>query len=140
MKLGSRIPDGPLAETPYAKAVAAALSVADPEVHWPVELDEDRVPSLRTGGDVLVRNATIMTADREGVLEGADMLVRNGRIVALQKGIVAPEGAENPHRQFSASGPTLSLLEATPEALTMRTLDAGGRTVDRLRLTRRSPR
>jgi hypothetical protein len=55
-------------------------------------------------------------------------------------GIVAPEGAENPHRQFVARGPTLSLLEATPEALSMRTLDVEGRTIDRLRLTRRSAR
>ena len=37
--------------------------------------------------DVLVRNATIWTAGPEGALENADLLVRNGKIVAVGAGL-----------------------------------------------------
>ncbi|HQL24908.1 MAG TPA: amidohydrolase family protein, partial [candidate division Zixibacteria bacterium] len=43
--------------------------------------------------DVLVRNATIWTSDEAGVLEGADMLVRGGKIAALGRNLESPSGA-----------------------------------------------
>ncbi len=85
--------EGDPAETAWQRAVAALLEAADAEVHVPVELDEDREPSFRTGGDVLVRGATILTVDeRQGVLEDADLLVSDGTIAAIGQDLVAPEG------------------------------------------------
>jgi len=40
--------------------------------------------------DVLIRGATIWTGEKEGVLEGADMLVRDGRIAKLGRNLDAP--------------------------------------------------
>ncbi len=42
--------------------------------------------------DVLVANATIWTSDAAGVLEGADLLVRGGKIAAVGVGLDAPAG------------------------------------------------
>ena len=39
--------------------------------------------------DVLIRNATVHTASARGTLEGSDVLVRNGRIAAIGKGLSA---------------------------------------------------
>jgi len=58
---------------------------------WPVELDSDREPDLRTGGNVLVRGATILTVSH-GVLADHDLLVRDGKIAAIGRGLVAPDG------------------------------------------------
>lgn len=44
-------------------------------------------------GVVLVRNATIWTQDEAGILQGADMLVRDGRIVEIGSGLAVPAGA-----------------------------------------------
>lgn len=74
----------------------------DAAVEWPVELDEDRVPPFRTGGDVLIRGATILTASH-GTLQDHDMLVRNGRIEALGRGLIAPDGV----RVVEAEGMTM---------------------------------
>jgi imidazolonepropionase-like amidohydrolase len=91
-KSESSATDSP-AVTPYQRALATAQRDAEPSVQWPVELDVDREPSFRTGGDVLITNATILTCDdRDGTLTGFDMLVRKGRIVALQAGMRAVEG------------------------------------------------
>jgi imidazolonepropionase-like amidohydrolase len=46
------------------------------------EIESDRMPALRTGGNVLVRNATVLTVSGD-VLAGADILVRGGKIAGL---------------------------------------------------------
>lgn len=56
-----------------------------------VELDPDRVPKTRTGGNCLIRNATIHTVSARGTLKG-DILVRGGRIAEIGPGLKAPEG------------------------------------------------
>ncbi len=77
----------------YRRALKAAAEAAHEDVDWPVELDEDREPSFRTGGDVLVRGATIYTADdRTGLLEKADLLVSGGLIAAIGEDLEAPDG------------------------------------------------
>ncbi|HVJ62295.1 MAG TPA: amidohydrolase family protein, partial [Tahibacter sp.] len=43
--------------------------------------------------NLIVRNATIWTQGPQGKLEGADLAVANGKIVAVGKGIKAPAGA-----------------------------------------------
>ncbi len=42
---------------------------------------------------VLIRNATIWTQDDAGILEGADLLIQDGRIAAIGTGLDAPSGA-----------------------------------------------
>ena len=49
------------------------------------------VPSRPTA--VLVRNATIWTSGPKGVLKNADLLVVNGKIKAVGKGLKAPKGS-----------------------------------------------
>jgi len=44
-------------------------------------------------GLVLIRNATIWTQDERGVLENADLLMQDGKIVAVGTGLDAPDGA-----------------------------------------------
>jgi len=39
--------------------------------------------------DILIRNATVHTADAQGTLHNADVLVRNGRISAVGSGLIA---------------------------------------------------
>lgn len=43
--------------------------------------------------DVLVRNATVWTMGAQGVLEGADLRVRDGKVVEIGHGLSAPKGA-----------------------------------------------
>ena len=73
-------------------SVAEARRIADPAVDSPVELDEDREPSFRTGGTVVVRGATIHTVSDQGTLETADLLVVDGRIEAIGPGLTVPDG------------------------------------------------
>ncbi len=66
-------------------ALTPAATAADPEA-W-------RSPWPEDPGTVLVRGATIWTVGPQGVLEDADLLVRDGRIAAVGSGLEAPEGA-----------------------------------------------
>ncbi len=56
----------------------------------PLELTWQTAPAA---GTVLVRNATIWTQDGRGVLEAADLLARDGKIVEIGTGLTAPDGA-----------------------------------------------
>lgn len=49
--------------------------------------------SLPTQQTLLIKNATVWTNEKEGRLDGADVLVRNGKIEAVGKGLSAPAGA-----------------------------------------------
>lgn len=42
---------------------------------------------------MLIKNATVWTNEQQGKIEGADVLVRNGKIEAVGKGLTAPAGA-----------------------------------------------
>lgn len=50
------------------------------------------VPAQQAG-EVLIKNATVMTATR-GTLDGTDILIRNGKIVRVGKGIASGAGAK----------------------------------------------
>ena len=52
-----------------------------------------RMASPAAPAAVLVKNATIWTAGPEGTLQGADLLVRGGKIAAVGKNLTAPAGA-----------------------------------------------
>ncbi|CUS48660.1 MAG: putative amidohydrolase [Idiomarinaceae bacterium HL-53] len=44
--------------------------------------------------NVHIRNATIWTADEQGILENADMIVRDGRVHRIGRGLSTPRGYE----------------------------------------------
>jgi imidazolonepropionase-like amidohydrolase len=56
------------------------------------ELEADRVPKLRTKGNALIRNATILTAARPPRIEKADILVQDGKIKSVGPNLARPSG------------------------------------------------
>lgn len=61
------------------------------QLDWPVETDTSRVPATRTGGNVFIRNANVITAAGE-TLPGTSILVQDGRIAAIGPDLVPPAG------------------------------------------------
>jgi imidazolonepropionase-like amidohydrolase len=55
------------------------------------ELEADRKPRQRTGGNVLIRGATVLTVTN-GTLARTDILVHNGKIAQLGPNLAAPVG------------------------------------------------
>src|SRR5579859_7120261 len=56
-----------------------------------VELDADRKPGIVTHGDCFIKNGTLLTVTN-GVIEGGSILVKGGKIAAIGKNLVAPDG------------------------------------------------
>lgn len=79
---------------PSSTASAPSTSPADDEAaypQWPVEIEADRKPAFVTGGNVLLRGATLLTIT-QGRLDETDLLVSGGKIAAIGKGLSAPAG------------------------------------------------
>ena len=55
------------------------------------EYDADRQPSIKTGGTVLIKDATILTVTR-GTIPRGSILIRDGKIAEVGPNVVAPEG------------------------------------------------
>ena len=72
-------------------AVSATAEPADDD-GVPVETDASRVPVTRTGRDVLIRNATVLTMAAPGTLERTDILVRRGVVAEIGRELDAPDG------------------------------------------------
>ncbi|MBY0525811.1 MAG: amidohydrolase family protein [Gemmataceae bacterium] len=62
-----------------------------PATEQATELEADRKPSLRTGGNVLLRGATVLTV-ANGTLPKTDVLVKDGKIAKIGAGLAAPDG------------------------------------------------
>ncbi len=62
-----------------------------PFVDIATEFDPDRRPSIKTGGTVLIKDATILTVTR-GTIPRGSILVRDGKIAEVGANVVAPEG------------------------------------------------
>lgn len=77
--------DGKLAEGDVKKSGATS---AGPDL--PTEIEADRHPSLKTGGNVLIKNGTLLTISN-GVVVG-DLLVKGGKIAQIGQNLSAPEG------------------------------------------------
>jgi imidazolonepropionase-like amidohydrolase len=56
------------------------------------ELDEDRRPKIKTGGNVLLRDVTILTASKAGTIPKGSILIQGGTISAIGLELEAPEG------------------------------------------------
>ncbi|MGP0066006.1 MAG: amidohydrolase family protein [Isosphaeraceae bacterium] len=74
-----------------AKKKAAPKAEAPPFVDVATELDEDRKPTIHTGGNVLIKDATILTVTR-GTIPKGSILVEKGKIKAVGKDLSAPAG------------------------------------------------
>ncbi len=75
--------------TKKAEPAKAAAAIPDP----PIELDDDRKPALHTGGDVLIKDVTILTVTH-GTIANGSILVKGGKIKAVGAGVTAPEGVK----------------------------------------------
>jgi imidazolonepropionase-like amidohydrolase len=64
---------------------------ADTKAEVASELDSDRIPKVKTGGSVLIRNATVITVSGP-TLPKADILVRGGKIEKVGEKLTAPDG------------------------------------------------
>ncbi len=73
---------------PTDKTDPMPMPPASPE--QATELEEDRKPKLRTGGNVLIRGATLLTITNGAIK--ADLLVRAGKIVKIGPNLVPPAG------------------------------------------------
>ncbi|REA62707.1 amidohydrolase [Dyadobacter luteus] len=51
----------------------------------------EELPKAET---VLIKNATVWTNEKEGILQGTDVLVQNGKIAKIGKSLSAPSGAK----------------------------------------------
>jgi imidazolonepropionase-like amidohydrolase len=71
--------------------VLAFLMAAVAHAQRPFELASDRAPKVKTDGNVLIKNATVLTVTR-GDLQNTDVLVRGGKIVEIGRNLRAPEG------------------------------------------------
>lgn len=57
------------------------------------EIEADRHPKVHTGGNVLVRGATVLTVTK-GTLPDTDILIQSGKITAVGKNLEAPAGVK----------------------------------------------
>ena len=55
------------------------------------EIEVDRIPALKTGGNVLIRGATVLTI-ANGTIPAADILVRGGKIAAVGPNLTPDSG------------------------------------------------
>ncbi len=71
------------------------LSLAGLSAHadWTPDIEAWNSPQPEQPSAVLIRDATIWTGTDEGILEGADLVFRNGRIHAVGQGLSAPRNA-----------------------------------------------
>ncbi len=62
-----------------------------PFVDIAAEFDADRLPTIKTGGTVLIKDATILTVTR-GTIPKGSILIRDGKIAEVGANVTAPEG------------------------------------------------
>ena len=55
------------------------------------EIEQDRAPSIKTGGNVMIRGATLLTVT-DGVKENSSILIEGGIITRIGRDFEAPEG------------------------------------------------
>jgi imidazolonepropionase-like amidohydrolase len=70
----------------------AARESGDPSTEWPSWTAASQTPGHRATAPILIRNATVMTVTK-GTLDNTDVLLDNGRIAKIGKGLSAPAGA-----------------------------------------------
>ncbi len=84
--------DRAAADEPKLDREAANDKPAEALPEPPSELEEDRKPSIQTHGNVLIKDARILTAGPAGTIEQGSILVRDGMIAAVGRDLSAPDG------------------------------------------------
>jgi imidazolonepropionase-like amidohydrolase len=74
-----------------------------PFVDVPAEFDTDRKPRLHTGGDVLIKDATILTVTKGTIARGA-ILILDGRIAAVGPDAAVPDDKAHDVTVINADG------------------------------------
>jgi imidazolonepropionase-like amidohydrolase len=67
---------------PEQKTKVEPKEATPPFVDVATEFDEDRVPKIKTGGTVLIKDATILTVSK-GTIDRGSILIENGKIAAV---------------------------------------------------------
>lgn len=127
------LPDGTVvawtaATTEPYKAVAVkdtAVNVqkeTGPILYPFVGFGNEQLPKAET---TLIKNATIWTNEKEGILQNTDVIVQNGKIAKVGKGLTAPSGA----RTVDATGKHLtSGIIDEHSHIALFTINEGGQT------------
>jgi imidazolonepropionase-like amidohydrolase len=92
---GSVIPWTAVLSEKYQQVAAKDSTSTKPKETGPVVypfvgFGNEELPKSET---VLVKNATVWTNEKEGVLQNTDVIVQNGKITKIGKGLAAPAGA-----------------------------------------------
>ncbi len=94
-------PDADKAKSKGSEAKPLTAKTAEkPFVDTLTELESDRAASLKTGGNVFIRNATVITLGKPGTLPKASILVRQGKILEIGIDLKKPDGVA----EISAEG------------------------------------
>jgi imidazolonepropionase-like amidohydrolase len=85
--------DQPKAEVAKAEAPKTGddATPSTPFTDIATEFDADRKPTIKTGGTVLIKDATILTVTR-GTIPKGSILIRDGKIAEVGASIAPPEG------------------------------------------------
>src|SRR5262249_40224409 len=79
------------APTPPASTIEDRPSQT-PFLDIATEFDLTRKPRLKTGGNVLIKDTTILTVSKDGTIAKGSILIQNGKITAVGTDVVAPAG------------------------------------------------
>ncbi|WP_439555704.1 amidohydrolase family protein [Dyadobacter sp.] len=77
--------------TAASDTAVAKVKETGPVVYPFVGLGNEALPKSET---VLIKNATVWTNEKEGILQNADVIVQNGKISKVGKSLSAPSGAK----------------------------------------------
>jgi len=83
----------PEGKRPEEKKAEEKPTDKKPKEEQLTEIEADRKPKLHTGGNVLIRNATLITVTN-GAKSKTDLLIQNGKIAGFAAGMKAPEGVQ----------------------------------------------
>jgi imidazolonepropionase-like amidohydrolase len=76
-----------------------AATRTDQKSDIPSEVLADRIPTIKTGGNVFIHGGKVMTIT-QGVIDGGDVLILNGKIAKVGKNLAKPDGVT----QIDATG------------------------------------
>lgn len=82
--------DKPKEDEPKSETAAAPDAEVDKGPKWAIETLADRKPKTKTGGNVLIRNATILPVVGP-TIQGGSILIRGGKIAAIGTDLAASE-------------------------------------------------
>jgi imidazolonepropionase-like amidohydrolase len=80
-------------ESPTAASAPANQPTSQPAPEFACEIEADRRPGLVTGGQLLIRNASVLTITG-GDLAQTDLLIKDGVIASIGKNLAAPSGVK----------------------------------------------